>query len=210
MSDSELGEQGVQGADTNRLFDITRPEFRTLTIEGGRTGVRLERVFWDALSQLSGEIGQKRSRFVSQIVEAANVADINATGAIRSTTVDMLLQEVERLKPLRQTSAMVGLLQAGPAPAFALDQRKRLVQSNPEFLRYLRSVAGSVGGLSVAEAAQLSVERPLDDLFSELGPGEIAECGISIRCGNRERRTTVRILMVPPAPSKVLVGYILS
>lgn len=190
------------------LIEITKPEFRTLTIGGARTGVRLEQIFWKALDELSAEAGQKRSRFVAQIVEAAIAADINATGAIRSTTVDLLLAEVGRLKPLAQISTMVGLLQAGPAPAFALDQRKRLVQSNPEFLRYLRSVAGSVG--AAADAAQLSMERPLDALFAELAAGETTECGISIRSGNRERRTTARILMVPPAPAKVLVGYILS
>lgn len=195
--------------DTN-LVEITRSEFRTLTTESGRTGVRLERVFWDALSQLSSDRGQKRSRFVTEIVEAANSLDINATGAIRSTTVELLLREVERLKPLSQTTAMIGMLQAGPTPAFALDHRKRLVQSNPEFLRYLRTVAGAFGVASAADAAQLSIERPLDSLFSDLKPGEIIECGISIRCGNRDRRTTVRILMVPPAPVMALVGYILS
>lgn len=200
-------EQADENADS-RLIEITNPEFRTLTISGARTGVRLEKIFWQALDELSNDAGQKRTRFVSQIVEAANNLDINATGAIRSTTVDLLLREVERLRPLAQISSMVSLLQAGPAPAFALDQRKRLVQSNPEFLRYLRSVAGSPGAL--ADAAQLSMERPLDSLFKDLPAGQTTECGISIRSGNRERRTTARILMVPPAPAKVLVGYILS
>lgn len=193
----------------DRLTEITAPEFRTLSTRGGRTGVRLERIFWDALNMLSTDAGQKRSRFVSEIVEAANSAHINATGAIRSTTVDLLLREIERLRPLSRVSSMVTLLQAGPAPAFALDRRKRIVQSNAEFLRYLRSVAGSAGA-AIADAAQLSVERPLDTLFQELGAGETVECGISIRCGNRDRRTTVRILMVPPEPSKVLVGYLLQ
>ncbi len=205
-----LAEHNYLVADDDDLASIMQPEFRTLTTGAGRTGVRLERVFWDALSHLSTEAGQKRSRFVSQIVETANKADLNATGAIRSTTVDLLLQEIGRLRPLRQTSAMIALLQAGPAPAFALDHRKRLLQSNPEFLRYLRSVAGLSGGAAIADAAQLSIERPLERLFAELGPGETTECGISIRCGNRERRTTVRILMVPPGPSQALVGYILS
>lgn len=192
----------------DRLEEITIQEFRTLTVSGSRTGVRMEKVFWDALTDLSLEAGEKRSRFVAQIVEAANEANINATGAIRSTTVDLLLREVERLRPLARSSSMVSLLQAGPSPAFALDQRKRLVQSNVEFLRYLRSVAGGAGTL--ADAAQLSMERPLEELFKELAAGETTECGISIRCGNRERRTAVRVVMVPPAPAKVLVGYLLS
>lgn len=209
MNDSDPV-SATPGASDTRLVDITRPEFRTLTTETGRTGVRLEKIFWDALNTLSAERGQKRSRFVTQIVEAANRADINASGAIRSTTVELLLQEVERLKPLGQPNTLISLLQAGPAPAFALDQRKRLVQSNPEFLRYLRSVAGSIGGAPAADAAQLSIERPLDELFREVGAGQVTECGISIRCGNRDRRTRARILMVPPAPAIALVGYILS
>lgn len=208
MSDSAAWQVRDNAATDSHLSEITSPEFRTLSIGGARTGVRLERIFWQALDALSTEAGQKRSRFVSQIVEAANALDINATGAIRSTTVDLLLRELERLRPLAQSATMVSLLQAGPAPAFALDQRKRLVQSNPEFLRYLRSIAGSPG--AAADAAQLSIDRPLDSLFQEIAVGQTVECSISIRSGNRERRTTARILMVPPAPAKVLVGYLLS
>ncbi len=210
MSDNELVPALPDTMPDTHLVDISKPEFRTLTTANGRTGVRLERAFWKALDVLSASGGLKRSRFLSQIVAAANEADINASSAIRSTTVDLLLREVERLKPLAQTSGLISMLQAGPTPAFALDQRKRLVQSNPEFLRYLRSVAGSIGGASAADAAQLSIERPVDNLFSELKAGEITECGISIRCGNRDRRTRVRILMVPPEPAMALVGYILS
>lgn len=210
MNDSSaLDKNAALPAEGDRLAALAGTEFRTLTTPYGRTGVRLEQVFWQALAQLSAEAGQKRSRFVGDIVGAANQLDLNATSAIRSSTVDLLLRKLDRLKPIAQTSAMIGLLQAGPAPAFALDRRKRLLQSNAEFLRYLRSVAGS-GAAGVADAAQLAMDRPLEDLFAGIGAGQTTECGLSIRCGNRERRTTVRILMVPPEPSSVLVGYILS
>ena len=211
MNDSSLMEgQGVSPAQSERLARITTPEFRTLTTKTGRTGVRLERIFWEALERLSGRAGQRRSRFVADLVDAANEAQINATGAIRSTTVDMLLQELEALLPLARTNYLIGLLQASPAPAFALDREKRLIQSNPEFLRYMRTANGTIPGGGINDGAQLSIDRPLASLFSELGPGETTECGISIRFGNRERRTSARIVMVPPAPVRVLVGYVLS
>lgn len=211
MNDSGYSEgQGAGNLERGRMVEVTTPEFRTLTTKTGRTGVRLERAFWGALDYLSSRAGQRRSRFVADIVETANNAGINASSAIRSTAIDLLFHELEAVRPLVQTSYLVGLLQTAPAPAFALDRNKRLIQSNPEFLRYLRTANGAIAGGAMADGAQLSIDRPLNDLFDQLKPGESTECGISIRFGNRERRTTARILMVPPAPVRVLVGYVLS
>ena len=212
MSDSAplvaVGETDTPNA--SRLAQLTRPEFRTFTTPGGRKGVRLEQVFWNALNMLSAGAGQKRSRFVARILEEANEQDINATGAIRSATVASLMEELGRFAPLANPSTMISLLQAGPAPSFALDRRKRLVQANAEFLRYLRSVGGAISGATPVDAAQLSLERPLEALFDELVSGGTTECGISIRFGNRDRRTTARLLLVPPAPASVILGYVLA
>lgn len=212
MSDSArlVAEERDIAAGGSRLAQLTRPEFRTLTTPSGRKGVRLEQVFWNALSLLSARAGQKRSRFVADILEEANEQDINATGAIRSATVDLLMEELQRLRPLANAGTMISLLQASPAPSFALDKRKRLVQANAEFLRYLRSVGGAISGATPVDAAQLSLERPLEMLFDELVSGGTTECGISIRFGNRDRRTTARLLLVPPAPASVIIGYVLA
>lgn len=209
MSDDRLLDD-PEAAPGNRLVDLTVPEFRTVSTRSGRTGVRLERAFWRALDYLSALAGEKRSRYAAGLIDAANALDINATSAIRSSAVDLLLTELEGLKQVASPGRLISLLQVSPSPAFALDRSRRLVQSNPEFVRYLRSAHGGQPLGTVTDGAQLSIDRPLDRLFDELPPGEHIECGISIRVGNRERRTTARILMVPPAPSRLLVGYILS
>lgn len=193
----------------SRVAEFALTEFKTLTSASGRKGVRLEKVFWDALTEIGTATGQKRSQLVGELIEQAQAQDINASSAIRGATVDFLLNDLRRLKPLTSTANMLRLLQAGPAPSFALDRRKRLVQANAEFLRYLRTVVGSAPGVA-ADGAQLSLERPIEVLFDELASGETSECGVSIRVGNRERRSMARFLLVPPEPASILIGYLLS
>ncbi|MGB3339193.1 MAG: hypothetical protein WBA73_18610, partial [Devosia sp.] len=60
------------------------------------------------------------------------------------------------------------------------------------------------------ETAQLTLDRPTEQIFAEVEPGTSIECGVAIRIDNRERRSTARILVVPPGPASVLVGYLLA
>lgn len=192
------------------LRALTEPMFKTVAARDGRHGIRLERAFWDSLDTLSAASGKKRGTYVREIVEQAQAEGINATSAVRSMVLDQLRSDNERLATLSDTQAMISLLQVSPAPSFALDRRKRLVRANPEFVRYLRSIVGGVTGSVPVDSAQLTLDRPTEQIFAEIAPGVSIECGVVIRIDNRERRAFARILVVPPNPANVLVGYMLS
>ena len=91
--------------------------------------------------------------------------------------------------------------------AHAERERRLLVRVNDEFVRYLRTVMARTGPV---EKAQLRLDRPADAIFAELEIGTAIECGVSIQVDNHERRTQARIVIPPPAPAGVLVGFILS
>lgn len=209
--DPELNEgSSWDKRDPADLVRIVEPLFKTVSNVDGRHGIRLERAFWDALETLSARRGEKRSAAVAQIVARAQDQQVNATSAVRSITVDALRMENERLAAFSNPLHLVSLMQVSPAPSFALDRRKRLVRANAEFVRYLRTIGGSLNAATPVDSAQLTLDRPTEQIFAEVAAGTAIECGVSIRIDNRERRTTARILVIPPGPSTLIVGFLLS
>ncbi|SMQ60366.1 Predicted DNA-binding protein, contains Ribbon-helix-helix (RHH) domain [Devosia lucknowensis] len=183
------------------------PIFRTVTTPTGRHALRLEGVFWDAIARMAIRQNRKASELVRDLLGAAESNASNLSSGIRSVIVRRLLDEDERLSVLAEPLAMVKLMQMAPTPSFALDRNKHLVRVNDEFVRYLRTVMSRSGP---AEKAQLRLERPAESIFAEVEPGTAVECGVSIVVDNHERRTQARIIVPPPQPANVLVGYILS
>lgn len=195
--------------DVEALRTLSETQFRTVTASAGRHGMRLEQTYWKALDNIAVASGMKRNAYIGHIVERAHEGGLNASSAVRSVVTDHLLSQNERLAPLANASRLLTMLQMAPSPSFALDRSKRIVKVNFEFMRYLRSVAGSTTGSVPVDTAQLTLDRPTEQIFAEVEPGTSIECGVAIRVDNRERRSTARILVVPPGPASVLVGYLL-
>ncbi len=187
--------------------DWSVPIFRTVTTPSGRHALRLEGVFWDAITRLAAREGRKPTDMVRELLGTAATGSANLSSGLRSMIVKRLLDEDERLTPLLAPLAVVKLMQLAPTPSFALDRNKHLVRVNDEFVRYLRTVMARTGPV---EKAQLRLDRPTEAIFAELAAGTATECGISIQLDNHERRTQARIIIPPPQPASVLVGFILS
>ncbi|KKB76830.1 hypothetical protein VW29_19515 [Devosia limi DSM 17137] len=188
-------------------MDWATPIFRTVTTASGRHALRLEAAFWDALQVLAQQSGRRTNDLVREIVDVPLPDNINVSRALRSTLAKRLLDEQVRMAPLAAPLAVVQLMQLAPTPAFALDRQKRLVRVNDEFVRYLRTI---VARAPSPEGAQLTLDRPIEQLFAEIRPGAALECAMSIRVDTHERRTQVRIVIPPPAPANVLVGFVLT
>jgi predicted DNA-binding ribbon-helix-helix protein len=182
------------------------PVFRTVLTESGRHGLRLEGAFWDAIARMAKVENRKTADLLRELLGQARPLGVNASSTIRSAVVKRLLDESNRIAPVATPLAVVKLMQMAPTPSFALDRNKHLVRVNDEFVRYLRTVLSKSGPV---EKAQLILDRPTEALFAELEPGMAIECGLSIRVDNHERRTQARIVIPPPAPATVLVGFII-
>ena len=183
------------------------PIFRTVTTPSGRHALRLEGVFWDAIARLAGREGKKPSTMVRELIDAAEGEGTNLSSGLRCLIVRRLLEEDSRLAYFAEHLATVQLMQMAPTPSFALDRNKHLVRVNDEFVRYLRTVMMRSGPV---EKAQLRLDRPTESIFSEVVTGTAVECGVSIVVDNHERRTQARIVVPPPEPASVIVGFILS
>lgn len=206
MSDSAQGWSAGLTEQTPERLAWAVPVFRTISTESGRHGLRLEGAFWDAIARMAKLENRKTSDMVRELLGQARPSGVNASSTIRSAVVKRLLDEGARIAPLATPLAVVKLMQMAPTPSFALDRNKHLVRVNDEFVRYLRTVLSKSGPV---EKAQLILDRPAEVLFSELEPGMAIECGLSVKVDNHERRTKARIIIPPPAPASVLVGFII-
>lgn len=207
MSDSAGRDPAEETPDTASGEDWSVPIFRTVTTPTGRHALRLEGVFWDAIARLAERQGRKPTDMVRELLGTAEAGSTNLSSGLRSMVVRRLLDEDERLAPLAAPLAAVKLMQMAPTPSFALDRNKHLVRVNDEFVRYLRTVMARTGPV---EKAQLRLDRPAEAIFAELAAGTAIECGVSVLVDNHERRTQARIVIPPPEPATVLVGFLLS
>ena len=187
--------------------DWAVPIFRTVLTSSGRQALRLEAVFWDAIALIAKRQNRKTPDVVRELIGQARPAGANLSSTLRSAVVKRLLDETERLAPLAASMAVVKLMQMAPTPSFALDRNKQLIRVNDEFVRYLRTILARSGPV---EKAQLKLDRPAETLFAEVELGAAIECGLSIQVDNHERRTNARIIIPPPAPADVLIGFIVN
>lgn len=192
---------------TGPAMDWATPIFRTVSTASGRHALRLEAAFWDALQALGQQSGRRPADLVREMLDIARPDNINVSRAVRSAVAKRLLDEQNRMAPLAAPLAVVQLMQLAPSPSFALDRQKRLVRVNDEFVRYLKTI---VVRAPSPDGAQLTLDRPIEQLFAEIRPGAALECAMSIRVDTHERRTQVRVVIPPPAPANVLVGFVLT
>ena len=195
----------------DELFAAAEPQFRTVSLPGHRAGIRIERIFWDSLTDISAGLGIRRSALVGNIVARARAGELNVASALRSYVAMVHRAENARLKSALAPASLVKLQQLAPLPSFALTRQKRLVSANAEFLQFLRAIAADPTRAVTPEVAQLSLDRPIEEVFEHLRQdGAWLRCQLTIRIDARQRRATCKIVAVPPAPSQAVVGYVLA
>ncbi len=203
-----LGEAPIVPAG-NGLLDWARPEFRTVTTDEGRKGLRLERAFWSALAAVAAWSGLKRHKLIAKVMDEAAGQALNSSSALRSYVMNAMHQELDRIRAQNETAYAVELLQQAPVPSFAVDRAKRIVRINGEFRHFVRILFAETGDVTANKSLQLNLETPVAQVFAELGDsGQARQYGLNVTVDGRTRRTRTRIVAIPPHEPKVLVGYI--
>lgn len=198
-------------ASGDPLIAAAEPQFRTVPTNGSRAGVRIEKVFWESLSDISEELGVKRSALASTVVKRAKAGRLNVASALRSYVAMVQRMENQRMRAALATARIARLQQLAPIPSFALNRQKRLIAANQEFVQLVKAIPEmSASGIS-PEVAQLSLDRPIEDVFAELSREDASiRCMLTIRIDNRHRIAACKIVAVPPLPTQAIVGYVLG
>jgi predicted DNA-binding ribbon-helix-helix protein len=193
---------------------LQEPEFRAVGLEHGRKGIRLERLFWQLLSDLAERRGMKRSQLLRLVLPQdqpdAN-ADINATSALRCFVAGSQAQEIEVLRHRLEPGEVTRLLLAAPLPAFVIDRDKKLHEVNGEFVRLVRAAAGGTERDPTRDVVQLTLDTPVETLFSQLPRStDSTACGYILQVHSYQKRGRTKIVRVPNPLQDRLVGFIVS
>ena len=208
MAGLEAPDELAPGGEAS-VLDYATPEFRAVPTASGRKGIRLERAFWRALSTIAERMGIKRSQLISDVLTQAD-SDDNATSILRSYAVHQVETELSAIRRQIEQSFSLPMMQQAPVPSFAIDRDKRLVRVNTEFNQFLRGVLAQLGNPDRGSLA-LNLERPVADIFDELGTlGRSCECLVNITMGSRFRQIRSRMVAVPPHAPTALVGYVIN
>jgi predicted DNA-binding ribbon-helix-helix protein len=199
----------VAANDQDDLLHSSTPEFRTVMTPEGRKGIRLERIFWQALAAIAARRNTKRSAIIGDVLREATSLDLNTTSALRSYAVSQLTEELAEVRQQHELAFAIPLLQQAPVPSFAVDRDKKLLRVNGEFNHFLRILFAEMGG-GDRSGLQLNLEHPVAEIFADIGrTGESRECMLNVVMGTRFRRVRTRIVAVPPHNPAALVGYII-
>ncbi len=186
-----------------------KPRFRVLRRRGWRKAFRLEAIFWETLEAAAQDNGLRLTEFVHDLVVGQPG---NQTSALRVAAAGWLWRRYRQLRKKTAPVRLIDLLQAAPVPSFAIDQSRRLVAHNREFVDLVRADTRADFESHDISTARLALDAPLDALMGELekNPGKILTCGYSIRLGATRRVGRARVILVPAEKGRTIVGYILS
>ena len=190
-----------------RVKERSEAEFRTVPASGRRVGIQLERVFWEALTMLSGRAGIKRAELIELVFAKASSQGIAVASALRCVVADMMMEQLLEDAERRVAHDVTILLQEAPMPSFAIDRSEKVVLLNSEFVQYARQLLGQPDRLVTSTDIRLDFETPLHLLFG-LPPGSAFLTAVTVTIGNLDRRAMTKIVPVPPAPTARLVGYL--
>jgi predicted DNA-binding ribbon-helix-helix protein len=186
-----------------------KPRFRVLRRQGWSKAFRLEAIFWETLEAAAREKGLRLTEFVHDLVAGQPG---NQASALRVAAAGWLQRRYQRLRKKIAPARLIGLLQAAPVPSFAIDQSRKLVAHNREFVDLVRADTRADPESHDISTARLALDAPLDALFAELekNPGKVLTCGYTIRLGATRRVGRARVILVPAEKGRTIVGYILS
>ena len=184
------------------------PRFRVLRRQGWRKAFRLEAIFWETLEAAAQDKGLRLTEFVHDRVAGQSG---NQASALRVAAAGWLWRRYQRLRKTTAPARLIDLLQAAPVPSFAIDQSRRLVAHNREFVDLVRAETRGEPESHDISTARLALDAPLDALIAELekDPAKVLTCGYTIRHDSTRRVGRARVMLVPAEKGRTIVGYIL-
>lgn len=185
-------------------------EFRAVTSNGKRRGIKLERVFWDALRSISKEKGLTIGGFIDEVSAATGAK--NLTSAIRVACMNAYVGRNDALYALGAPETIEAVLTATPTPAFTLASNRKIVAFNTGFQALVRRQFVSVGSEASKMDLRLSLDVAVDELLTRLAQNRNSPVasGFVLSMGERRHRGQVNVIRVPSRTTDLLMAFVSS
>lgn len=174
----------------------TTPETRVVTHEGRRTSVRLEPVFWRALTRMARMDGVRVGNLIGRI--AQGYGGRNLTAHLRALC---MLDAERRLASAPEGAggeAILPVVRWAPTPALLLGADAEILEENAAFDVWLE--APKVRGLYLGEAFRIRAARPFRELWRSVQESGRPVGGIGLLRISQGRVTAAEGTIVPFGP----------
>ncbi|MGE0503586.1 MAG: ribbon-helix-helix domain-containing protein [Rhizobiaceae bacterium] len=199
-----------QGRDASLALNAAdlETEFRVVTSDGIRRGLRLERLFWRTLRERARRDGVTIGRMVADLV-AANPSAANVSSLVRGACVDWLARENGRLGRLVSKISLGAILSASAAPTFVLSADRRIVAFNAGFQLLVRRQFPEADG-RVQASPRLALDVPIADIAARLvaeGASPV-RTGFAIGLAERRLRGVLNVVRAPSLEGDLLLAFV--
>lgn len=184
------------------------PIFRAPVVAGKRRPLRLETLYWSALSS----IGRERDQKLAEVIESFGISQAagNATSMLRVAVLKWTMQRIGQLKKLASMDVVRNIVRASTAPTFVLGQDRRILFFNHQFEDYIRRRIPAPQRESGSEL-RLVFDMQMDDLVASLRNTGNRPVLIGFAVGYNERRLRgqMNALLHPADAGDVILGFVI-
>jgi predicted DNA-binding ribbon-helix-helix protein len=176
-----------------------------------RRGLRLEEIYWRALKDVSAAAGLSVGAFVREVEKASDGGQGNATSRLRVLCLSWFMEKMSRIQAVAHRGMANSLVQACPAPAFALGIDRQIVAYNPHFLNLIQSRLTIAHTGAVTRNLRLALDIQIGDLVAMLQKnGNMpVSTGFVIGVDDQRFRGRMNAVLTPSVDQQVIVCYVL-
>lgn len=178
--------------ETQKSEDMLEPFFRTVTVDDKRKGLRLERVFWQVLEQLSKEENTPVSAIL-QAAESNGNSSPNLSSYARAYAANWLRRRLDANREIASFQQVLRTINACPSPVFVTSEDRRLRAYNPAFLRYVRRHIPMEDLEAAPKNLRLQMDTGSAELIQQLKSEPEAIVTVGFTFGFNERRVRGRL-----------------
>ncbi|MEX0956672.1 MAG: ribbon-helix-helix domain-containing protein [Rhizobiaceae bacterium] len=188
----------------------TELQFRAITARGKRRGIRLERIFWDALAAAASADGRSVSEKVG-IVHDGIPQGGNLASALRVVGARWMRDRLRLFERATVPANIYAILQACPAPAFALSEDKRIVHYNLAFLNFVQASFIGVEQSEAMRGLRLSLDTQLEAILTQLreDPLNPVATGFALGVVGRRVRGELKAILSPTPDQPMVIAFVM-
>lgn len=193
------------------LVEDLVPEFRVVVYNGQRRGLRLERGFWEALKAIAANRKCTLGALVDSIATEAGDSS-NLSSAIRVACLQDIDRDSTALRRLASIETVKSILQACPAPAFALESNRKILTFNPPFQNLVRRQLPAGLDDDARKDFKLALDLSLAEIFQLLceSVDRPVSTGFVIGAGERRYRGQINAARAPVAELELIMAFVVD
>jgi predicted DNA-binding ribbon-helix-helix protein len=186
------------------------PVFRAVRHGDVRRGLRLERIYWNVLKEISRREGIPVGAVIDRIAGGASL-QTNLTSAVRVNLMQWLSMELEHTRSHVGLRMVDRLVQACPSPVFALQEDRRIVAYNQAFLNFIQARFSRFSTALIGKGLRLALDMPIAELVATLleADNRPVITGFAVGMDDQRLRGRISVILAPNPEKHTILGYIL-